>query len=118
MRFKTLLIHRCTLLIEGEVTGTDPYGRDIIGTVEKNDVPCRADQIRTRSMTDDTGTDFILDYVLYVGAEQTVTLNTKVQNITDKQGNPVLQGSFSALSVNPIYDRNKLHHYEITLLRD
>lgn len=118
MRFKTLLIHRCTLLVPGEKVGEDEYGRDIIGTSEFNNVHCRVDQIRLRQMRDEAGTDFVLDNVLYLAADQLISLDTAITDIKDKKGNPVLQGSFSVESMNPIYDQLKLHHYEVALKRE
>lgn len=115
MRFKTLLIHRCDLTITGEKTGEDEYGRDIIGNIEKFDIPCKVDSIRQRASSDSTGTDFIYTNVLILPPDQMVTLETKINNVHDLQGNPVIQGSFVIQDILPIYDRSKLHHFEITL---
>lgn len=117
MRFRTLLIHRCTLLTQGTIIGQDDYGRDIIGSGEIPDVPCRFDRIRQRAAADETGTDFIYDNILYFDKEFSITLESKIQDIKDKEGNPILLGSFSVLDILPIYDRSKLHHYEVTVQR-
>lgn len=117
LRFRTLLIHRCSLLIQGQVTGQDDYGRDIVSTIPVKDVPCRFDQIRQRSVADETGTDLIYEHVLYFDSDNGINLTTEISDITDKQGNPVLQGSFSVMNILPMYDRSKLHHYEVVVRR-
>lgn len=118
MRFKTLLIHRCSLLIAGAVTGVDDYGRDIIGTIESTNIPCKVDSIRQRASSDEAGTDFIFTNVLFLPPDQQIALDTKIIDVLDKQGNPVLQGSFVVQDILPIYDRSKLHHYEVTLQKE
>lgn len=118
MRFKTLLVHRCSLLTTGEATGEDDYGRPIPSTVETINVPCRVDQVRERVVSGATGEDFILNNTLILGAEIPILLDTKVLEIKDLQGNPVLEGSFSIENINPFYKGQKLHHYEIALQRE
>lgn len=118
MNFKKLLIHRCTLLTEGESTAEDDYGRPIPSTIESINVPCRVDQIRERVASDDTGNDFILSNVLFLDETQTVSLTTRIFHIEDLQGNPVLTGSFAVKNINPVYGRRKLHHTEVTLQRE
>lgn len=115
---KRLLIHRCTLIHPGQVTGTDDYGQDIISDVIDSNVSCKADQIRERSSVSDTGTDYILNNVLYLPAEAIVSPDMRIQDILDNKGIPVLIGTFRVLSYNPIYDRNALHHYEVSLQRE
>lgn len=117
MRFRTLLVHRCSLLTILNSGGTDEYGRDIINRVESMNVPCRFDQIRQRAVSDETGTDFLYDNVLYFDKDQEITLETEIHDIRDKEGNQVLPGSFSILSILPIYDRSKMHHWEVTVRR-
>lgn len=118
MNFKKLLIHRCTLLTEGESTAEDDYGRPIPSTIESINTPCRVDQIRERVASDDTGNDFILSNVLFLDETQTVSLTTRIFHIEDLQGNPVLTGSFVVKNINPVYGRRKLHHTEVTLQRE
>jgi hypothetical protein len=117
MRFRTLLIHRCSLLTQGQVIGEDEYGRDIYGTVEVANVPCRVDQSRVIAVSDEIGTDLIVEPVLIFDVDYGIAFGTEILEITDKEGNPVLQGSFSVMSILPIYDRSKLHHYEVTVRR-
>lgn len=117
MRFRSLLIHRCSLLTIMNTGETDDYGRDIVSRIEQINVPCRFDQIRERAVSDETGTDFILENVLYFDQDHDITMETEFLNITDKKGNPVIQGSFSVINIMPIYDRSKLHHYEVAVKR-
>jgi len=118
MNFKKLLIHRCSLLTEGEATGEDDYGRPIPSTIESINVPCRVDQIRERTAYDSTGNDYIVTNVLFLDANETVASTTKIFHIEDLEGNPVLSGSFSVKDINPVYGRRKLHHNEITLQKE
>jgi len=118
MRFKSLLIHRCSLLTVGGVSGEDDYGRPIQTTIETINVPCRVDAVRERVVSGATGNDFILNNTLILGAKIPVHLDTKVLEIKDSQGNSVLEGSFSVENINPFYDTRKLHHYEISLQRE
>jgi len=115
--FERLLVHRCTLEITGEVIGRDEYGRDIIGTELIENVPCRADQIRERSSTDEYGTDYILDYMMFFSKDTKITMDAIIRDIVDLEGNPVLPGTFTPKSMMPFYRRTKLHHYEVTLQR-
>lgn len=117
MRFKTLLVHRCSLLTAGESTGEDDYGRPIQSMIETINVPCRVDQVRERVVSGATGNDFILNNTLILGAKIPIFLDTQVLEIKDLDGNPVLEGSFSIENINPFYKGPKLHHYEIALQR-
>lgn len=118
MRFKTLLIHRCSLLTAGEAIGEDDYGRPIQTMIETINVPCRVDQVRERIVSGATGDDFILNNTLILGAKIPIFLDTQVLQIKDLEGNPVLEGSFSIETINPFYKGQKLHHYEIALQRE
>lgn len=118
MRFKSLLVHRCSLLTAGETTGEDDYGRPIQSMVETINVPCRVDEVRERIVSGATGDDFILNNTLILGAKIPIYLDTKVLQIKDLQGVPVLDGSFSIENINPYYKGQKLHHYEISLQRE
>lgn len=106
------------MILPGESTGEDDYGRPIPGDIESINIPCRVDQIRERVASDDTGNDYILSNVLFLGANEPVTTEAKIFNIKDLQGNPVLTGSFSVKNLNPVYGRRSLHHKEVTLLRE
>ncbi|KAB2328934.1 hypothetical protein F7731_23565 [Cytobacillus depressus] len=117
MRIRTLLIHRCSLLTQGQVTGQDPYGRDIIEKVEIVNVPCRFDQIRQRAAANETGTDFLFENIFYFDANPEISLVEEITNVTDKEGNPVLPGSFSVVNIVPVYGIKKLHHYEVAVKR-
>ncbi|MEN3781490.1 hypothetical protein [Priestia megaterium] len=117
MRFITMLNHRCTLFIQGEVTGQDDYGRDIVSNIESMNVPCKLDETVFRAVQDDTGTDTILDSILFLHPDYKVDLGTTILNIVDLEGNPVIQGSFSVQDIHPIYSLKKLHHFEVTLRR-
>lgn len=115
MRFRTLLIHRCSLLTIGTVSGTDDYGRDIISRIVYANVPCRFDHVQQTAVLGDTGTDFIYEDVLYFDSDIPINLGDEIHDIQDKKGNPVLPGSFSIQKINPFYDRSKLHHYEVSI---
>ena len=117
MRFRSLLTHNCSLLTPGQVTGTDDYGRDIISIDKQDNIPCRVDKIRQSIGTDENGTDFVYINEIYFEGNHGITLDTEITNIRDKRGNPVLQGSFSVLQVLPLYNRSKLHHYQVTVQR-
>jgi len=118
MRFKTLLVHRCSLLTAGEATGEDDYGRPIQTTIETINVPCRVDQVRERVVSGATGDDFILNNTLILSAKIPIFLDTKILEIRDLEGAAVLEGSFSIENINPFYKGPKLHHYEIALQRE
>lgn len=118
MRFDRLLIHRCTLVKHGQVTGQDPYGRDIIEDVPIENVPCRLDQLQKRVSTDERGTDFITENVLFLSASQQVEPSMKVHSIKDLRGNDVVPGIFGIQNIKPIYGRIRLHHYEVTLQKE
>lgn len=118
MRFERHLIHRCTLVKPGQVIGQDPYGRDIYGNVSIPNVICRLDQMRKRVSTDERGTDFIVENVLFLAASQAIEPIMKVQDIKDLQGNIVSSGIFSIQNINPAYGRVRLHHYEVTLQKE
>lgn len=115
--FRRLLIHRCTLIHPGQKTGEDDYGNDIISDIVDSNIACRVDQIRERPSTSDTGTDYILTNVLYLPSEAVVSLDMRIEDIFDKHGRQVLPGSFLPLNLNPIYDREELHHFEVSLQR-
>ncbi len=115
MRFENLLIHRCTLINPGQVTGKDPYNRDIIEDVNIHGVHCRVDQIKRRLSNDTYGVDIIVENILYLSATQQINDSMKVTDLQDIEGKIVLPGTYKANNVNPIHGRIRLHHYEVTL---
>jgi hypothetical protein len=117
MRIKNLLIHRATLLIPGEQTGEDSYGRPIFSNPTTKAVACRLDQLTTRVITDEEGKDITVSYVLFLGPNDKVDTNTQVTNVIDKDGNVVADGTFSVVNINAVYSMRNLHHYELQLSR-
>lgn len=115
MKFRSLLIQRCTLIHRNQKTGEDDYGQDIYEDVEVNNIPCRIDQIRQAASYGQTGTDYLISNVLYLDKDMKVSMDMIVRDLKDKKGNVILEGSFVADAVLPVYDRSKLHHFEITL---
>lgn len=115
--FRKLLIHTCTLIIPGQKIGEDDYGQDIYSDEIKNKMPCRADEIRERPSTSATGTDFILTNMLFLPKEAEISPDVQIQDIIDKENNPVLIGTFGVMNIHPVYDRARLHHYEVSLQR-
>lgn len=118
MRFDRHLIHRCTLIKTGQVTGKDPYNRDLVADVPIFDVPCRSDQIKRRVSSDSNGTDIIVEDILLFGARQDVTEKMKIKNIVDQNDILVLPGVYSIQSIKPVHSRVRLHHYEVTLKKE
>jgi hypothetical protein len=116
MRFCTLLIHRCSLHTRRR-TGQDPYGRDITGSIETMNVPCRFDNVRARAVTDVKCTDFIYENIMYLDSREEIDLTSTLHNIIDEKGVLILEGSFSIVNILPIYNRSKLHHYEVAVKR-
>jgi hypothetical protein len=115
MNFDRHLIHRCTLVHTGIKTGEDDYGRDILEDVRYEGTPCRLDQLRERVGSGDTGSDYIISNMLFLSAKTDVRLDSRFEDIQDKDGNPLIAGSFLVETLNPIYARGRLHHYEVTL---
>lgn len=115
--FKKMLVHKCTLIIQGEIIGRDPYGRDIIGESKQEDVSCRFDQIRVALSTDQYGNDFITRNMFFFDADIDINLNTKIENVKDSKGNIVFEGSYSIKDILPIYRGKNLHHYEVEVQR-
>ena len=117
MLFDRLLIHRCTLIGEGKVTGRDPYGRDIINKEEIFNVPCRFDQVKTALSTDQYGNDFITRNIFFFASDREIDPSMKIENVKDKTGKEVLEGSYSISDILPVYKGSKLHHYEVEVQR-
>lgn len=117
MRFKKLLVHRCTLISEGVVIGRDPYGRDITDSKRDENVPCRFDQIKTVLSLDQYGADIIARNVLFFDSDIQIDMNSRIENVRDLEGNVILEGSFSIRDILPIYKGSELHHYEVEVQR-
>ena len=117
MRFKKLLVHRCTLVSNGIVTGRDPYGRDITDSKRVENVPCRFDQIKTVLSFDQYGSDVVARNLLFFDSDVEIDVNTQIENVKDLDGNVILDGSFSIMDVLPIYRGSNLHHYEVEVQR-
>lgn len=118
MSFSGMLVHRCDLVQQGTVIGTDDYGRDIYGESIVPGVKCRADQLRMRSSTDERGLDFILENVIFFSADTPIKEDMTISNVVGIDGNPVLTGLFRIESINTVYSRVRLHHYEVTIQRN
>lgn len=116
MKFEKLLVHRCTLVGKGKVTGRDPYGRDIVENITNKNVPCRFDEVRQSVSSDAYGNDFIYENILYFGDIE-ISLSTEIKDIQDMKGNIILEGSYSISRLLPIYNRSKFHHWEATVQR-
>jgi hypothetical protein len=115
MIFERNLVHRCTLVKPGVEVGKDPYGRPIYEDVEIANVACRADQIRRRVSSDESGVDYILENMLFFSAQTELTESMKIKQIQDDTRHPVLSGTFGIQNIRPIYGRIRLHHYEVIL---
>lgn len=118
MRFERHLIHRCTLTKQGIETGKDSYNKPIYGEVITQSVPCRVDQIRRRVSRDEYGTDVLVENILFLSSAEKIDTKTLVSDLKDKEGSVLLEGTHSVQSVNPIYKRDRLHHYEATLKKE
>ncbi|MBX6333717.1 hypothetical protein IRY61_00035 [Candidatus Saccharibacteria bacterium] len=116
MSFRRLLIHRCTLHIPGKETGSDDYNQPIYSDpVDVSDVPCRVDQVHKTVSVDQSGKNYITQYVLFTGPEQSLSNDMTVKDIKDASGTAVLTGEFTLQDAQPVYGRVRLHHYEATL---
>lgn len=115
MKFKTTLIHRCTVIHSGQITGQDPYGQDIYDDVKIENVSCRLDSLKNSRSPGETGTDYLTSYMLFFDADMKISMNMKVMDLKDKYGNSILPGEFITDQILPIYDRRKLHHFEVKL---
>jgi hypothetical protein len=118
MRFERLLTHLCTISLPIDVIKKDPYNRPIYKERPTPDVPCRVDQIKRSVSVDTNGVDNIVDNVLFLSPTSHVGESMKIMNIIDKNGEVVLAGTFKVEHINPIWRRNRLHHYEITLKKE
>lgn len=116
MSFKRSLIHRCTLVIPGQQTGTDEYNQPVYSDPQTiNDVSCRSDQVKKFISRDANGANFITQYVLFTGPDQALDNSMTVKDLKDADGNVVLSGEFTMEDATPCYGRVSMHHYEATL---
>ncbi|MGP4063088.1 hypothetical protein [Halobacillus sp. H74] len=115
MRIERLLVHSCTLITPGVVTGQDPYGRDIYEENVERNVPCRVDQIRQHTSRDEYGTDFVIQHVIFIGKNQPVNNDTRFKDFVDDNGNQIINGVYEVEQIAPMYKRRTINHYEITL---
>lgn len=119
MRIKSLLVHRCDTIFQSEEsTETDPYGRPIFSEIKAYDVICRLDSVQERIVPDDTGNDILITHMMTFSPENEPLTNMRIENIRDKHGFIVLRGTFRVVSINPVYGRRVLHHYEVDLTKD
>lgn len=117
MRFKRLLVHRCTLISDGVIVGRDPYGRDITDSKKYEDIPCRFDQVKTVLSFDQYGSDVIARNLLFFDSDIHIDVNSHIENVRDLDGNVILDGSFAIKDILPIYKGSSLHHYEVEVQR-
>lgn len=117
MRFDRHLIHRCTLITPGVVTGKDKYNRDIIEDVVIINVPCRLDVVKKKVLNDQNGVDYVEIPILMFSRKQPINEGVKIRGVADKNGNSLLPGTFAIKSITPVY-RSILHHYEVELQKE
>lgn len=117
MRINSKLIHRCTLIHQGQVVGQDPYGQDVYGDMVVENVHCRLDSIVNDRSSEETGTDYLTDYKLFFDHATKLSMDMKVKDLKDKYGNEILPGTFITDEILPFYGRRKLHHFEVKLKR-
>lgn len=118
MRFGALLIHRCTLIHQGQKIGEDEYGQDIFGDLVEANVPCRVDKVQQFVSPDNSGEDYIQENTLFISKQIKVSLSMRIRDIIDKEGNPVLPGDFRIKLVNPMFGKRKLNHFEISIRKE
>lgn len=117
MRINNLLIHRATVKVPGQQTGEDAYGRPIYSKPSVKEIKCRLDQLQIRTSVDAEGRDVIYSYLLFVGPDERLDMDTRVLNVLDENGVSVVFGEFSVVNIHPVYARRTLHHYELQLVR-
>lgn len=117
MRIKRFFEHQCTLVNPGDVIDQDPYGRDIYSDDDiQEEVPCRVDQIRKRATQDEYGTDYVTQNMVFMAPETNVTNNSRIRDLVDGEGNPIITGEYKVQNVIPVYRRKRKHHYEVSLI--
>ena len=118
MSLRRLLVHLCTTVTPGQKIDETEYGKPIYGEVTKVDVPCRSDLVRQFKSSDMYGTDVMTTNMLFLKPDETFTEQTKFSNIRDKQGNVLLEGTYSVEDSKPAYGRKLLHHHEVSLKKE
>lgn len=118
MSLRRLLIHRCTAVTPGQKTGETEYGKPIYGNITKKNVPCRSDLIRQYKSSDMYGTDVITTKMLFLAPDEPFTDQTRFSNIRDKDGNILLEGTYTVEDSKPAYGRKRLHHHEVSLKKE
>jgi hypothetical protein len=115
MSFRRLLTHSCTIVRTGQVTGEDPYGNPIKGTVPERNIPCRGSDIERRVTSDAYGTETVVENVLFLLPNQGFEEDSVITDIVDSRGNVVFEGTYKIASTKKLYRRSVLHHYELVL---
>lgn len=115
MSLRRLLIHLCTTVTPGQKTGESEYGKPIYGTIRKENVPCRSDLIRQFKSSDMYGTDIMSTNMLFLKPDESFTEGTVFSDIRDKDGNILLEGTYTVDDIKPAYGRKRVHHYEVSL---
>lgn len=118
MNLRRLLIHQCTTVTPGQKTGETEYGKPIYGDITKVNVRCRSDLIRQFKSSDAYGTDVITTKMLFLAPDEEFTEETRFSNIRDKDGNVLLEGTYSVEDSKPAYGRKRLHHHEVSLKKE
>lgn len=118
MSLRRLLIHRCTTVTPGQKIGETEYGKPIYGNVTKENVPCRSDLVRQFKSSDMYGTDVMTTNMLFLKPDEIFSEETRFSNIRDKQGNILLEGTYSVEDSNPAFGRRLLHHHEVSLKKE
>jgi len=118
MSFRSLMIHRCTIIMPGQVVGKDDYNRDIIEDVPVFDVKCRSTQNKRRVSRDQYGVDYITEDVLFLLPSENIEKGMKIKDVVDKHNKPVLQGTYTIEEHKPLYGKVRLHHYELVLKKE
>ncbi|MCU5716667.1 hypothetical protein OCB69_16275 [Bacillus cereus] len=113
--FKRLLIHRCSFIKRGVITGKDAYNRNIYEDVTIHDIPCRFDTVRKRVVNNDKNVDIIEENILFVLPSNDIAASLHVTNIRTKDDIPIISGTFSVEKLNPQYGRKKINHFELEL---
>jgi len=113
--FKRLLIHRCSFIKRGVVTGKDAYNRNIYEDVTIHDIPCRFDTVRKRVVNNDKNVDIVEENILFVLPSNDIATSLHVTNIRTKDDIPIISGTFSIGKLNPQYGRKKINHFELEL---
>lgn len=113
--FKRLLIHRCSFIKRGVITGKDAYNRNIYEDVTIHDIPCRFDTVQKRVVNNDKNADIVEENILFVLPSNDIAASLQITNIRTQDAIPILAGTFTIEKLNPQYSRKKIHHFELEL---